>query len=259
MIWLPQSAGFDDQIVGRLPWRQRSWLAALGALNLAAAGCAGLAGGYLCDLVLDSQILGVAAGVAVTLFWFNLLRLVVAAAGHAPHLRAEDIAGWRPPVAPLIFVTAFSLFFAQPVVAFLMRDRLDADAAEAHAVQRELRSHRVDTDFADRSRTTDKQEGGDLIHRFHALWRRPVTVGFLSLLAGILISGGALFRFVNLGAIRAYEVRRHAAEREFVLSAYQRTRDLVDATLGQFPGYGGSAIPPFEDPPFNRRPRIWLR
>lgn len=117
-------AGYDTALVARLEPLHAAWFSLIGAGCLVGSLLVGGACGYGALLLFASRALAGAAFVLGGLFFLNVLRLANAGGGAAAASRPFESWQLRPwwPLA----VWLAGLVLAQPIVTYVLRDRVDA-------------------------------------------------------------------------------------------------------------------------------------
>jgi hypothetical protein len=245
--------GFDATIFGSLPSATRNRLAQLSWALLgpcALIGSSAALGAWQLERSLPAAIvLGIATGIGI----LNLLRVVIAGGGAAPHFSRERVQSWAPKLTPLVLLGAIAACFAQPVYLELTRGRLDTKIA-THRAQLIAQHHRSVANLGLGAVADQSPAGGragvkfepasfdsyeqrvmscDFVTRRLALvWHRPdVPSLFTALYCLLALSPLLLSHSTHLRALRAYELKRWENARAVVRDDERRTQHGVGREL----------------------------
>lgn len=256
---LPRLLGYDDSVLDQLPEAHRAQLTRVCEAWLLSCTLLASPLGYVAWLLSHSLVLALVLGAATFLLVLNMLRLIAAGAGAAPHFSRAQLQTYRPALGPTVLVGLLALLFAQPAQLPLWSGTLAAPIAahRAELVRDQLRSlatlQRPDAAEAARAYQTQIAECEFIVLRFGEIWKHPGRAARLTLVYFLLVLLPALgARMFALDALRAYELTRwQANRRRIVRAAHLATRE-VQQLLSRFPTYQPGA-PNFADPPFDTR------
>ncbi len=90
--------------------------------------------------------------------------------------------------------------------------------------------------------------------RVEIAWRHPVACAFVSWVVAVLVAWPALLRTLRPGALRRYELERHAEERDVVYATHAASQADAAELLRARPTFGRRALAVrFADPVFRRK------
>lgn len=272
---LPTLLGYDPLLLRRLATAHQRQLGRVAEAWL--LSCVLLASplGYAAWLVEHSVWLSALASLGTFLLVLNMLRLITAGAGAAPHFSRAELASYRPTLASTVLVGMLALLFAQPAQLPLWSQSLAQPIAEHRQImieehQRSRAALSVEahpsTLASPRARFDPPRErelaGQDhygselsrcefLVLRLTWIWRQPgraLRLTGVYLLLVLLPALGA--RMFALDSLRAYELLRwQQSRRTVVREAHANTRQ-VESLLSSFESYTRGK-PHWADPPFN--------
>jgi hypothetical protein len=210
---LASAAGFDNKVIAELAPHQAQSIARLGALHL--LPCVLLGGAAAAFAWLLEPWLGASIGafVIVTLLALNLMRLIIAGGGAAPHGTAEQSRRWAPTLAPLLVFGCLGACLAQPVQLLLYAPAFDG-RIEQHRDALIAEHERTLRAGADRERRLELyqaeiQQCSFVVQRLTLLWSSPERAYlFSALFVGLTLLPLLLGHTTHLRVLRAYEFER---------------------------------------------------
>lgn len=125
MTWLASGLGYDPHRVAELSPRQRRALTLVALASVPGVGLLALSAGHGAFLVSDAPGLSVAVGVGAGLYLLNLLRVAVAGGGVGPQQPFGVVTTWMPRTVPLAMLALLGVFFAQPLILWLLSAEQD--------------------------------------------------------------------------------------------------------------------------------------
>ncbi|MFT3923818.1 MAG: hypothetical protein QM778_14895 [Myxococcales bacterium] len=259
---LPALFGYDPDLLERLAPRRRRAIGLLVEAWILSSAALACSVGYALWLVEHSAGLSLLATFAMAMVVINLLRLVVAGSGAAPHLGIEHVKDYRPALGPTFVLSMLAALLAQPGQLPLWQSELAAPLAEHRA---ELLNQQAELAHSLGQAPTPafraELESSDfLAWRVREIWKDPQRAFLLSVLYWFLVLSPTLAgRFVALGALREYElVRWHAVRGEIEAAGRAAARDIA-RELSPYPTYEHRPHPTLTSPlspnvPFLARP-----
>jgi hypothetical protein len=247
--------GYDHSVLARLPIQHARQIARVAEAWL--LSCALLASplAYAVWLVEHSLSLAVLCGVGTFLLVLNMLRLVAAGGGAAPHFSRSQVEAYRPALGPTVLVGVLALLFAQPAQLPLWSQTL-AEPVAAHRqtmIEQHERSlsalHLAD----DGNYQRELARCEFLVLRLTLLWQQPARAVRLTAIYLLLVLLPALgARMFALDSLRAYERARWERGRRGIVREAHAAQREVDALLSKFASFTPKP-PHYADVPFNSR------
>jgi len=252
---LPVLLGYDPLLLERLPATHQRQLSRVAEAWL--LSCLLLASplAYAVWLVEHSPWMAALAGVGSFLLVLNMLRLVAAGAGAAPHFTRAQVQAYRPALGATILIGMLALLFAQPAQLPLWTQTL-AQPVAAHRQQmvaeheRSIAALGLD-DTGDYRAKLLRCEF--LVLRLTTLWQHPGRAARLTAVYLLLVLLPALgARMFALDSLRAYELLRWQTSRRAIAREAHATTRTVQSLLAAYPDYRPQAAH-WADPPFDTR------
>jgi hypothetical protein len=237
---LPEIFGYDPLLLAQLKPRRRRTVSLLAEAWIISSAALAASVGYAIWLVEHSLWVSLLCALAMGLVVINLLRLVVAGSGAAPHLSMEHVSEYRPALGPAFVLSMLAVLLAQPAQLPLWQAELAAPVAEhreqllaqqeqlahtlGHPVQRAFRRELTESEF--------------LAWRVRAIWKDPQRAFVLSALYWFLVLLPTLAgRFIALSALREYERARWVAARAQIQAEGEAAAARVHSELAPYASY----------------------
>jgi hypothetical protein len=235
--------GYDPAIVAAMPPREQRRLRQLATFSLLPVLVMGLSAGAAAWLVEHSLLVSLLVALFVAIIVVNLLRLVNAGGGAAPHFSEAALGRWAPKPGPLLAIALMAAFFAQPLLVLwhhsaqepaIAAYRQQLIAAE-QASLRDVSTRETNSRYRERINQCDFAA-----RRLALLWRSfegplGLTAAFCLLLCAPLLLG----HLSHLTVLRCYERLRWRAARDRLVQVERATQAAVGKALMQC-----SSLPP---------------
>jgi hypothetical protein len=233
---LPALFGYDPVLLAELkPKRQRA-INLLAEAWIISSAMLAAAVGYALWLVEHSLWLSLASALGMGLVVVNLLRLVVAGSGAAPHLARDHVQEYRPALGPTFVLSMLAVLLAQPAQLPLWQAELAGPMNEHRAnllEQQEALARELGQYFRQ-----ELSESDFLAWRVREIWKDPQRAFILSALYWLLVLLPTLAgRFVALSALREYELARWKEARAQIQAEGRAAAGHVQASLAPYPSY----------------------
>lgn len=245
--------GYDLEVVSELTPTHQRRLGRLCRWFLLPSLCMGGSTGAFVWLVERAALPALLLSLFVGLVVHNLLRLVVAGGGAAPHLTKVEVEAWAPTLPPLLILGGMALCFAQPVQLLVYGAALDErieDYRQQLGARHSAGSATPSVHASSVSGSTDHRDGqlGSsesyrrrlaacyfATRRLALLWHVPEgPLAFTFLFCALCTSPLLLSHTRYLPSLRAYELARWLRVRRQLLLAEQETQRELSHSLGAF-------------------------
>lgn len=248
---LPEVFGYDPRLLARLKPGRRRTINLLAEAWIISSAALAASVGYALWLVEHSLAVSLLSAVAMALVVINLLRLVVAGSGAAPHLSAEHVRAYRPALGPTFVLSMLAVLLAQPAQLPLWQAELSAPMAE-HREALLARQEQASRALGHEVRPAFRKELAEsefLAWQVRAIWKTPQRAFVLSVLYWFLVLFPTLAgRFIALDALREYERARWLAVRHQIHAEAETAAHGVRAQLERYPTYTAPLHPPMASP-----------
>ncbi len=246
---LPSLIGFDAEIIERMEQKQARRLRNLLRWYFAPCVCMGASGGLFLWLVEGSVVGALLLAGAIGLMVLNLLRLLVAGGGAAPHWSEARAARWTPTLPPLLILGGLAACFAQPVQLAAFSSLVDQDVEQYRA---QLLSEHADVQALTTAESY-RQRLDDCYfatYRLSVLWHHPERpLLFTFVFCGVALLPLLLGHTTHLGVLRAYELLRWQDTRHDVLTQEHEHQLAVHAALSHYRLFAPGPLPKIAQAP----------
>lgn len=234
---LPELFGYDPGLLDQLKPGRRRALHLLAEAWIVSSALLAASVGYALWLVEHSLPIAFLSALAMGLVVINLLRLVVAGSGAAPHLSPEHLRDYRPALGPTFVLSMLAALLGQPAQLPLWHDRLETPVA-AHRETLLAKQEQLAHTLGQTVRPAFREELAQsefLAWRVREIWKDPQRAFVLSALYWFLVLLPTLAgRFVALGALREYERARWFAARAQIEQEGHSAARRVHAELERY-------------------------
>ncbi len=250
---LPSLVGFDDAIVRSLDDQNQRRLRRLLRWYPLPCAAMGLSGGLFVWLVEHSLIASTVLAVAIALMVLNLLRLIVAGGGAAPHWSEGRVSRWAPTLPPLLILGGLAACFAQPIQLAVFAPLVDR-AVQEHRAELVSRHPGARDEVPGLSSVDEYRRQLDrcyfATYRLARLWKRPERpLLFTFLFCAIALAPILMGHTTHLRALRAYELSRWRAVQELVRASERAHQADVCAALEAFQLFVPDTLPKIAQAP----------